>query len=339
MTNNFTHAAGKGLRLARSAFFGSSLVLAGLASAHSAAKVESAVDLATAASYAVLADSAVTNSGNSVITGDVGIHPGTNVSGFPPGAINGTRHIGDAAAQRAQSDLTAAYDEAAGRASSRTIGPRLERQTLTPGVYKVRQHANLAGTLTLDAQGNPGAVFIIQVDSTLTTAENSGVRVVNSPRPACSVFWTVRDSAILGANTSLVGRIMAVKDITLQSAAKLEQGGALSRDGAVTLDTNAVSRSDCAAAGTPTQRPTTAPASPTSPGPSQTGTPAAPAPVPPGTTAPGTTTPETGAPVPSTPELTVPPPAAPSVPEVTVPPPAAPGLPAPPPAAPGLGVG
>jgi hypothetical protein len=341
MTIDFARTAGKGLRLARSAFFGSSLVLAGLAPALSAAKVEAPVDLATAASYAVLADSAITNNGNSVINGDVGVHPGTEVSGFPPGVINGQRHAGDAVAERARSDLTVAYKDAAGRTSSRTIGPDLQGQTLTPGVYKASENANLAGTLTLDAQGNSNAVFIFQLGSTLTTAQNSNVRVVNSPGPACSVFWTVGDSATLGTNTSFVGRIMAVNGITLQSDAKIEQGGALSRDGAVTLDTNAVSRSECAAAGAPT-RPPTAPASPTSPTPSQTmspttpgptattpspttpgptattPSPTTPAPETPGTTAPGTTTPEATVPAPTVPELTVPPTAAPAVPEVQI---------------------
>jgi hypothetical protein len=341
MTIDFARTAGKGLRLARSAFFGSSLVLAGLAPALSAAKVEAPVDLATAASYAVLADGAITNNGNSVINGDVGVHPGTEVSGFPPGVINGQRHAGDAVAERAQSDLTVAYKDAAGRTSSRTIGPDLQGQTLTPGVYKASENAKLEGTLTLDAGGNPNAVFIFQLDSTLSTAQNSNVRVVNSPGPACSVFWTVGDSATLGANTSFVGRVMAVNGITLQSDAKIEQGGALSRDGAVTLDTNEVSRSDCAAAGAPT-RPPTAPASPTSPTPSQTmspttpgptattpspttpgptattPSPTTPAPETPGTTAPGTTTPEATVPAPAVPELTVPPTAAPAVPEVQI---------------------
>ncbi|MGC1213770.1 MAG: ice-binding family protein [Micromonospora sp.] len=313
MTRDFAHAAGAGLRLVRSAFVGSSLVLAGLAPALSAARAEEGpVDLATAASYAVLADNAVTNSGNSVINGNVGVHPGTAVSGFPPGAINGERHAGDAVAERAQSDLTAAFDDAAGRTASRTIGPQLGSQTLTPGVYKARDDATLDGTLTLDAQGDSRAVFIIQLGSRLTTAQNSAVQVVNSPGPACGVVWTVGDSATLGSNTSFVGRVMAVKDITLQSAAKVEQGGALSRDGAVSLDTNAVSRADCA----PTPPPT-APASPTSPTPSPTESPTTPESTPttpatpettaPETTAPETAAPETTAPTPTTPERNVPP--------------------------------
>lgn len=317
MTRDFARAAGGGLRLARSAFVGSSLVLAGLTPALSAARAEEApVDLATATSYAVLADDAVTNTGNSVINGDLGVHPGTKVSGFPPGTINGQRHAGDAAAQRAQTDLTAAYKDAAGRTASRTIGPQLGGQTLTPGVYKAQEAATLDGTLTLDAQGSSSAVFIFQLGAKLTTSQNSIVRVVNSPTPACGVVWTVGDSATLGTNTSFLGRIMAVKDITLQSAAKVEQGGTLSRDGGVTLDTNAVSRSECAAP--------TAPASPTSPTPSRTESPTPPAPTPttPSPTTPAPATPETTAPETTAPETTAPETTAPetTVPEQTLPP-------------------
>lgn len=317
MTRDFARTAGGGLRLARSAFFGSSLVLAGLAPTFSAAEVEAPVDLATAASYAVLADPAVTNNGNTVITGDVGVHPGTEVSGFPPGVINGQRHAGDAAAERAQSDLTSAYEDATGRASSRTIKPELGGQTLTPGVYKASENANLDGTLTLDAQGDASAVFIFQLDSRLTTGQNSTVRVVNSPGPACNVVWTVGDSATLAGNTSFVGRVMAINEITLQSAAKIEQGGALSRDGAVTLDTNTVSRSECAAAQTPT-----APASPTSPTPSETESPTTPAPTEttPAPVTPGTTAPETTAPAPTEPEETGPPATPPGLQERELPP-------------------
>lgn len=304
MTRDFARTAGEGLRLARSAFFGSSLVLAGLAPALSAAEAEAPVDLATAASYAVLADDEVTNTGKSVITGDVGIHPGTEVSGFPPGVINGQRHAGDAAAEQAQSDLSAAYKDAAGRSSSRTLRPQLDGQTLTPGVYKASEDAKLAGTLTLDAQGAASAVFILQLDSDLTTAADSTVRLINSPGPACNVFWTVGDSATLGDNTAFVGRIMAVDDITLESDAKIEQGGALSRDGAVTLDTNAVSRAECAAEEAPT-----APPSPTSPTPSPTESPTTPEPTEttPAPVTPGTTEPETTTPAPTEPEPTAPP--------------------------------
>lgn len=295
MTSDFARTAGTGLRFARSAFLGSSLVLAGLAPTPSttATAANAPVNLATAGTYAVLADGSVTNTGDTVVNGDLGVHPGTEVTGFPPGVVNGQVNAGNAAAERAQSDLTTAYEDAAGRPSSRTVGPQLEGQTLTPGVYRASADASLDGTLTLDAQGNAGAVFIIQVDSGLTTAQNSDVRVVNSPGPACNVFWTVGDSANLGTNTSFVGRIMAVNAVTLESTARIEQGGALSRDGAVTLDTNAVTRSDCAAPAAPTRVP-----SPTSPTPSPTVSPTSPSPRP-TTPRPTRTTPSPTSPTPS----------------------------------------
>jgi hypothetical protein len=304
MTSELARSAGKGLRFARSAVLGSSLVFAGLTPISSAAQPEDPVDLATAATYAVLADSSVTNSGDTVVNGDLGVHPGTEVTGFPPGVVNGQVNAGNAAAERAQTDLTTAYEDAAGRTSDRTVGPQLAGQTLTPGVYRASADASLDGTLTLDAQGNAGAEFIVQVDSGLTTAQNSDVRVINSPGPACNIFWTVGDSATLGTNTSFVGRIMAVNAVTLESAAKIEQGGALSRDGAVTLDTNAVTRSECAAPGAPTRAP-----SPTSPTPSPTVSPTTPSPSPttprPTRTTPSPTTP-TPSPTRTTPSPTTP---------------------------------
>ncbi|QGN46542.1 DUF3494 domain-containing protein [Micromonospora sp. WMMC415] len=341
MTSDFARNAGTGLRFARSAFLGSSLVFAGLAPtpAATATAADAPVDLRTAGTYAVLADGSVTNSGDTVVNGDLGVHPGTEVTGFPPGVVNGQVNAGNAAAERAQSDLTTAYEDAAGRPSSRTVGPQLDGQTLTPGVYRASADANLDGTLTLDAQGNAGAVFIIQVDSGLTTAQNSDVRVVNSPGPACNIFWTVGDSANLGTNTSFVGRIMAVNAVTLESAAKIEQGGALSRDGAVTLDTNAVDRSDCAAPAAPTRAPsptspTPAPTvSPTSPSPSPTTprptrttpSPTSPTPSPTGTTpSPTTPSPTTPSPTGTTPSPTTPSPTTPE-PDETEPETAAPG--------------
>ena len=339
MTIDLARKAGAGLRLARSAFFGSSLVVAGLTPALSTAEAEAPVNLVSAAPYAVLANSAVTNNGDSVVNGDLGVHPGTELTGFPPGVVNGERHLGDAAAQRARADLTTAYDDAVGRTPTRTVGTDLAGQTFTPGVYQVPQDARLDGTVTLDAQGDASAVFVFRIESELSTTDNSRVNVVNSPRPACNISWTVGDSATLATGTSLVGRLMAVNAITLHSAAHIEQGGAFSRDGAVTLDNNVISRAECRPAGgpagpsatptSPSPSPTSPTPSPTSPTPSpteRTPTPTSPTPTPTETTAaPGTpTTPQTG--VPGTPQATAPEATAPAVPESTVPP-EAPGAP------------
>ena len=331
MTSDFARTAGAGLRLARSVIFGSSLVLAGLNPGVSSARAEAPLNLVSAATYAVLAHRAVTNNGNSVLNGDVGVDPGTKLTGFPPGVINGQRHVGDAEAERARADLTTARDDAARRTPTRTIGTDLGGQTFTPGVYRVPQGANLDGTVTLDARGDARAVFIFQLESGLSTTDNSRVDVLNSPGPACNISWIVGDSATLSPGTALVGRLMAADAITLHSAARIEQGGAFSQDGAVALDNNVISRSECEpAAGpavpsatptgpTPSQTSPSPTQSPTSPTPSPTSptttpaTPGAPAPTSPG----APTSPQTSAPgTPGAPPETT----GPEVPGVTVPP-------------------
>ncbi len=204
------------------------------------------VDLGTATSFAVLAGSTVTNTGPSVINGDLGVYPGTSVTGFPPGIVNGTIHQTDAVAQQAQSDLTIAYNDAAGRAPDVNLtGQDLGGLTLTPGVYKFDSSAFLTGTLTLDAQGNPDAVFIFQIGSTLITAPNSSVVLLNGAQ-ACHVFYQVGSSATLDTNTTFVGNILALTSITANTTATVD-GRLLAQNGAVTLDTNTVTKSTCAA--------------------------------------------------------------------------------------------
>jgi uncharacterized repeat protein (TIGR01451 family) len=204
------------------------------------------VDLGTATSFAVLAGSTVTNTGPSVINGDLGVYPGTSVTGFPPGIVNGTVHATDAVAQQAQSDLTIAYNDAAGRAPDVNLtGQDLGGLTLTPGVYKFDSSAQLTGTLILDGQGNPDAVFIFQIGSTLTTAPNSSVVLINGAQ-ACHVFYQVGSSATLDTNTTFVGNILALTSITANTSATVD-GRLLAQNGAVTLDTNTVTKSTCAA--------------------------------------------------------------------------------------------
>src|SRR5665647_2059911 len=126
------------------------------------------VNLGTAGTFVVLAGSTVTNTGSSVITGNLGLSPGTAVTGFPPGVVTGTMHVADAVALQAQNDLTTAYNDAAGRASNGSAGSDLGGQTFTPGVYKATSSLGLTGTVTLNGLGNPNAVFIFQIGSTLT---------------------------------------------------------------------------------------------------------------------------------------------------------------------------
>ncbi|KJY17566.1 hypothetical protein VR43_29365, partial [Streptomyces sp. NRRL S-104] len=206
--------------------------------------LEAPVNLGTATNYAVLAGSTVTNTGPTVINGDLGLHPGTSVTGFPPGVVNGTQHITDAAAAQAKSDLVIAYNDAASRGPGTATPADIGGQTLAPGVYTASSTLNLTGTVTLDGQNNPEAVFIFQIPSTLITAPASVVALINGAN-ACNVFWQVGSSATLDTNTQFKGNILALTSITLNSGAVLE-GRALARNGAVTLDTNTITRAACA---------------------------------------------------------------------------------------------
>jgi len=199
------------------------------------------VSLGTAGSYAVLAGSTVTNTGSSVITGDLGVWPGTAVTGFPPGIVTGgTTHKGDAAAAQAQLDLTTAYNTAAGLPRTGTLtGQNLGGLTLTPGVYFFASSAQLTGQLTLNNLGNPSAIFVFQIGSTLTTASNSSVIFSNSLADS-NVFWQVGSSATLGTTTAFQGNILALSSITLNTGATIGCGTALARNGAVTLDSNVI---------------------------------------------------------------------------------------------------
>jgi Ice-binding-like/Bacterial Ig domain len=228
-----------------------------LAAALASTAQAASVPLGTADSFAVLAGSTVTNTGPSVISGDLGLSPGTAVTGFPPGTVNaGTIHAADSVALQAQSDLTTAYTDAAGASSTATISADLAGRTLTPGVYTSASSLGLSGTLTLDAQGNPNAVFVFQAGSTLTAGSGSRVLLTGGAQ-ACNVFWQVGSSATIGTSSTFVGNILALTSISMTTGATLD-GRALARNGAVTLDTNTITKATCA---TPTTPPTTTPPS------------------------------------------------------------------------------
>lgn len=229
-----------------------------LLAADPAAAAEAPVGLGTAASFAVLAGSTVTNTGPSTIGGDLGVSPGTAVVGFPPGTVtNGSIHAADAVAAQAQADVTVAYNDAAGRAPSATVSADLGGQTLVSGVYRGGA-LGLTGTLTLDAAGDPNAVFIFQAASTLITASGSRVAFVNGAA-ACNVYWQVGSSATLGTNSVFAGTVLALTSVTANTGATVA-GRLLARNAAVTLDTNTITRTACAAS-TPTTgaTPTTTP--------------------------------------------------------------------------------
>jgi len=209
---------------------------------------ESPVDLNTAADFSVLAGSTVTNTGATTLAQGLGVHPGTAATGFPPGTVAGETHLADGVALQAKSDLTTAYTDAAGRTPFTNLASQLGGSTLTPGVYRLGA-AQLTGELTLNSQNDTGAVFIFQISSTLITASNSTVVFLNGASP-CNVFWQVASSATLGSNSDLVGNIMALTSITMNTGADLV-GRALAGNGAVTLDDNDITTPFCAAATSP----------------------------------------------------------------------------------------
>ncbi|MEO5935734.1 MAG: ice-binding family protein, partial [Terriglobales bacterium] len=192
--------------------------------------------------FAVLAGTTVTNTGSTVISGDVGVSPGSAVTGFPPGSATSI-HTADGAAAQAQAALTAAYIDAAARPGGASVAGDLTGQTLVPGIYKSTSSLGLTGDLTLNANGNPDAVWIFQISSTLITGSGSRVIMINNGNP-CNVFWQVGSSATLGTNSIFKGSIMALTSISLATGAQMD-GRALARNGAVTLDTNTVTGCVC----------------------------------------------------------------------------------------------
>lgn len=205
--------------------------------------------LGTANDFAVLAGSTVTDTGSSVISrGNVGVYAGSAVTGLLPGQISPnppyTIHAGDAVAQQAQTELSAAYTIAAGLTPFTDLtGQDLGGLTLNPGVYRFSSSAGLTGTLTLNDQGNPDAVFVFQIGSTLITASSSSVVTINAgpnpPTPGVSVFWQVGSSATLGTGTDFEGNILASASITANTGAEVD-GRLLAETGAVTLDDNTI---------------------------------------------------------------------------------------------------
>lgn len=232
---------------------------------------QTAPGLGTAASFAVLGGQTVTNTGATTIFGDLGVSPGSAITGFPPGIVSGgATHAADAVALQAQSDVITAYDGLAAQACTvDKTGQDLGGQTLTEGVYCFSSSAQLTGALTLNAQGNAAAVFIFQIGSTLTTASNSSVSVINGGT-ACNVFWQVGSSATVGTTTQFAGNILALTSIALQTGATIVPGRALARNGEVTLDTNNVTILGCPGA---PAAPTATPAAPTATPASPTATP------------------------------------------------------------------
>ena len=218
------------------------------------------VGLGTAASFAVLAGQSVSNTGPSTIGGDLGVSPGTAVTGFPPGLVTGTVHSADGVANNAQSDLTTAYNDAAGRSGTAIPAFIGAGATFAPGVYKASSSLDVGGSLTLDAGGDPNAVFIFQAPSTLITDSASNVVLTNGAQ-ACNVFWQVGSSATLGTNSNFTGTILALTSISVDTGDTIA-GRALARNGSVTLDDDTITAPTCSIT-TPTPTPTATTPTPT----------------------------------------------------------------------------
>ena len=265
------------------------IAIAGMAGHAADAAGPPSVGLGTANSFAVLAGAGITNTGPTTITGDVGTFPTTTETGFSTVTLNGTNHAGDAVTQGAKTDLVTAYNTAAGSGPTIPVSGNLGGQTLVPGVYNSATSLGLTGALTLS--GGASDVWIFQAGSTLTTASGSSVVLIGGAQ-SCNIFWQIGSSATIGTGSAFKGTIIALTSITVTTGATID-GRALARNGAVTLDTNTITRSTCAAAATatptatasstptqtptPTGSPTTAPsATPIqTPGPTSTVAPSA----------------------------------------------------------------
>ncbi len=237
-----------------------------------AAAQAAAINLATASPFVVLGGSTVTNTGPSVLNGDLGVSPGTALPGFDTAVLNGAVHANDGVAAQAQLDVTTAYDVAAGEPTppaNDLTDEDLGNRILTAGNYSFSTSAQLTGPLTLDAQGDPNARFVFNVGSQLTTASASSVLLINGASP-CNVYWRVGTSAVLGSTTQFKGNLMALASISLNNAATV-QGRLLARNGQVSLINNVIDGSMCgtsSSAPTPTPSPgdTTTPGGTTGPG-------------------------------------------------------------------------
>ena len=221
------------------------------------------VNLGSTSNFAVLAGSGITNTGPTTVSGtaggDMGSDPTPAFTGDILVTTTGTKYTAPSAVvTAAKTALITAYDDAAGRTPATTVTADLGGQTLVGGVYNAAAAMALTGTLILDGQNNPDAVWIFQAGSTLTTAGSSVVQLINGAQ-ACHVFWQVGSSATFGTSSDFTGHVLALTSITATTGATFK-GQLLARNGAVTLDTNTITNDVCAAV-TPTPTASVTPSS------------------------------------------------------------------------------
>ncbi len=203
--------------------------------------VQANVTLGATANLAILAGEAVTNTGATVITGDLGLNPGTSVGGFPPGILNGTMQINTETAIQAKLDLTAAYNDVAARTSTDivTLSGNMGGLTLTPGLYKSTSSLAISsGDLTFDAKGDENATFIIQIASSLTTTSGRQV-ILKGGASAANIFWQVGSSVTFGTTSVFKGTVMAMESITFNTGATLD-GRAFAQSGTIVMEANTI---------------------------------------------------------------------------------------------------
>jgi hypothetical protein len=217
--------------------------------------------LGSAQNFAVLGGSAVTNTGPSVLNGDLGVSPGSTISGFPLGIVNGAVHQTDGVAGQAQSDLTTGFNNLCALPVTQDLtGQDLEGKVLLPGVYNFSAAAALShsttGILTLNGNNETDPLFVFLMGSTLTTASNTAVDVINTT-DFCDIYWVAGSSITLGSGTDFQGNAVAHDSVTLDTGADILNGGALARTAAVTLDTNTITVAPCFQNETPLPEPGT----------------------------------------------------------------------------------
>lgn len=248
MTTTFTLRRSRTFVLVGIGLLGAvALAVVPAAAADAVTSIDGPVNLGTATTFAVLGGDTVTNTGTSTVTGDLGVSPGTSITGIPsPGVLIGTEHATDQVAGQAQDDLTTAFNVAASLTPMTSGLDDLVGLRLVPGVYSGGA-LSLSGDLTLDGGGDPSAVWVFQAASTLVTGSGTHIDLINGAS-ACNVFWEVGSSATLGTNSQFVGTILSQAAITATTGAQVT-GRLLARTTAVTLDTNVVTRpTGCASA-------------------------------------------------------------------------------------------